>query len=133
VTDEIVAFLEARLAEDETLIARNSDGRGLDDGFPDYRTYEDSDTKAADEYIARFGPGRQRREVAAKRERLRLLGIASRRLQDVQHDPAVGPIEHGDAIGRFVMVLRMVALDAATWSDHADYKPRWSEPNWRPE
>ena len=60
----IIEFIEARLAEDQAMIDRNSNCHGLADGFPDYRTYDDRDTEAADAYIEHFGPARQLAEGA---------------------------------------------------------------------
>lgn len=85
-------------------------------------------------HIARHDPARVLRDVAAIRERLRLLRIAWNAHQDSQRDRE--PFEafaRGDATGRFAMALRMVALDAAIWRDHPGYQARWADPGWRPE
>lgn len=122
----IVAFIEARLAEDAAVIERNSDGRGLGDGFPDYRTYEDCDTQSADEYIRRFGPDRLLAEIEAKRRRLDLhrpdpnawtprcmtcLSDRAGRLSD-DWEPDKWPCE-------------TILLDAASYADHADFAAAW--------
>lgn len=67
VTDDLVGWLTARIDEDEALARRNTDGHGLGDGFPDYRTYDGPDLAAADEYIDRFGPLRVLAECDTKR------------------------------------------------------------------
>ena len=125
--EEISAFVVARLDEDEALIRRNSDGHGLDDGFPDYRTYVDGDTKAADAYIEHFGPARMLREVAAKREILEW------------HYPGFPPEgapeglqicggEEGDG-DTWQMATPwpcpQIRALAAIWSDHPDCRPEW--------
>lgn len=70
--DELVAFVRRCLDEEERVIQRNCGQQGLsDDGdFPDYRTYTDADTAAADDYLHAFRPPRMLAEVKAKRERL---------------------------------------------------------------
>ena len=103
---DLITFLAARLDEDKALIGRNSDGHGLDDGFPDYRTYVDGDTKAADAYIEHFGPVRMLREVAAKRALLKLA------------DDAYYEADHYAYHG----IRRILA---AIWSDAPDYREEW--------
>lgn len=135
---DIRAFLEARLAEDQALIERNTDGRGLDDGFPDYRTYDDTDTRAADDYINRFGPARALAEVAAKRRVLE------------RHHPAAQPNYRFGGTGPIIYTCEGCGYDtnwcgeheprtgdindcpelrdiAAIYADHEDYAPKWSE------
>ena len=117
--EEMAAFLAARYDEDEAMIRRNSGGRGLADGFPDYRTYVDGDTAAADAYIERFGPVRMLGEVTAKRARLeryrRALGgdlpewKAGRNL-----------IEAGGAV-----LWGVLRDDAAVYSSHPEYRQAW--------
>ena len=67
--DELSDFLRACLDDDERVITRNLGDSGLgDDGsFPDYRTYTDADTEAADDYLSRFPPSRMMAEVEARR------------------------------------------------------------------
>jgi len=105
----LVAFVAARLDEDEALIGRNSGGRGLADGFPDYRTYVDDDTDAADEYIAHFGPARMRRQAEAARAVLTAYEMSVRML--------------GEGLSRDKLML--VRAHAVIWEDHPDYDPAW--------
>lgn len=64
-------WLRDQLDEDADLVARNSDGHGLSEGFPDYRTYDGPELEAADEYVDVFGPAWVLREIDAKRDLLR--------------------------------------------------------------
>lgn len=118
---EIAAFVEERLAEDDALIERNSGGRGLDDGFPDYRTYDDSDTKAADEYIDRFSPDRLRREIAAKRRILeRHTSSSGFHLCVIREYDAFE--QHGWNTTPCPTLLDL----AAPYEGHPDFNPAWS-------
>jgi hypothetical protein len=66
--DELARWIGEQLDADAAMVEQNRDGRGLSEGFPDYRTYSDEDTAAADEYIEHFGPARMLREIEAKRQ-----------------------------------------------------------------
>lgn len=66
-TDDLAVWLLDQIGADEALAQRNSDGNGLADGFPDYRTYDGPDLEAADEYISHFGPARMLAECDSKR------------------------------------------------------------------
>lgn len=57
-TGDLVAWLREQIAEDRRVIERNTGDDGLARGYPDYRTYVDDDTRAADDYIECFGPKR---------------------------------------------------------------------------
>ena len=121
---EIAEFIEARLAEDEAITARNSNGRGLADGFPDYRPYSDSDTEAADAYIERFGPTRQLAEVALWRSLIEDYRV-------VMANNTIERVTGGDQASiaaREVVaksLLMMLRRGAATCGDHPDFKPEW--------
>jgi len=67
--DELITFLRARYDDAETVVRRNLGDTGLgDDGdFPDYRTYEDEDTRAADAFLGLFTPEFMLADVASKR------------------------------------------------------------------
>lgn len=56
--DELVAWLREQVAADREVAERNSEGKGLANGYPDYQTNVDDDTRAADDHIERFGPKR---------------------------------------------------------------------------
>lgn len=108
-------FLTARLDEDERVarLARNP----LIGGYPDYRTYDDDSTRAADEFLDRFEPDRALAEVEAKR-----------RLLDY-HTFGMGYVEHGAddetshaAYRAGLETLRFLALP---YADHPDYNPDW--------
>lgn len=101
--EEILAFYKARLDEDAELVRRNSDGNGLSEGWPDYRTYDTGDTEAADAYISRFGPVRRLREIDADRQ------IIARYEENPVHEWPLFPL-----------LLRVEIYD-----DHPDYDERW--------
>lgn len=107
----LVEFLRARLAEDETKIRANLGTSGLgDDGdFPDYRTYQDKDTDAAEEFLRHFKPPRMLAEVEAKR-----------RLMEGHNGPDIGICQcNADCP---CPTLRLLALP---YADHPDYRTEW--------
>lgn len=69
---DLAAWLGQCIDEDEALIERNWEERGLGWGFPDYRTYDGDDLSAADEYIDHFSPKRMRVECDTKRQVIEL-------------------------------------------------------------
>ena len=99
--EDLIAFLRARLDEDEAVIRPNLGGRGLgDDGtFPDYRTYTDDDTNAADDFLFHFRSPRMLREVEAKRSLI-----------------------DWHAAGGMRNVLTHLA---SVYADHPDYRAEW--------
>jgi hypothetical protein len=130
------AFAEARLAEDEAIAQRNIDAGLLDDdektgpGYPDYQTYRDDDTEAADKYLMCFRPRRMLREVEAGRL------ILAAHVPD-HHEPDAYGVricavcvsdKSGGYAENWVMDLwpclpvRAVLL---SWADHEDYDPEW--------
>jgi hypothetical protein len=111
----LAAFLAARLDEDEALIRRNSDGHGLADGFPDYRTYVDGNTRAADDYIEHFGPVRMARRVEAKRKIL------------AEHKAVTKLATLTEQELGFLGWYREWVLKnlASAYSDHPDYRQGW--------
>ncbi len=136
-TDDLVAFLRARLSEDEAVTRRNLGQRGLGDNgnFPDYRTYTDDDTNAADDYLGRFNPARVLREVEAKRRIIDELVDAreARRKAwanylawtDGKPEPFPGG-ERSDGPDRIIAGLeRAVILLASEYADHPDYRQEW--------
>ena len=118
---DLITFLRARLEEDEALIRRNSDGHGLCDGFPDYRTYVDGDTKAADEYIEHFGPARTLREVEADRALLDLYDRAARYRDRVFAQPEPRSVsDEMRAVTQMMALEQVLRLRAAVYSDRPD-------------
>lgn len=105
----ITAFIAARLDDDEAAVRRNlgTDGLGDNGCFPDYRTYSDADTDAADDFLDRFRPPRMLREVKAKRLLLRML------ISALLDDPADETAQH------------QVRVLAAIYSDHVDWQEEW--------
>ena len=120
---EITEFLMARIAEDEEIARRNSGDRGLgDDGsFPDYRTYSDSDTDAADDFIAHFAPRRVLVECEAKR---RIVALVRGPLEAVAWT-AIGCSETTDP-GDTQVGDKMLCALALPYADHTDYDPDWA-------
>ena len=110
--EELITFLRARLDEDETLSLRNIGERGLGDtgSFPDYRTYSDEDTHAADDYLNQFAPPRMLREVKVKQKILQ------------RHERLTG--------SRSCQLCWPLRCDiytmAAVWDQHPDYRPEWA-------
>jgi len=118
VTDELVAFIRARLDEDQaSAVAAGSGQRESDEcriegvGFTIY----DEGGHDADQArrIARFDPDRVIRAVEAKRQ---LLDIVKRSLPGYCDCEAYG--HHGDAED----ALRLLASE---WSDHLGYQEAW--------
>jgi hypothetical protein len=108
-TAGLIAFLTARIDEDEAVIRRNRGDVGLTDDsyFPDYRTYDDSDIDAAVDYLRRFTPPRMAREAEAKRA-----------LID-EHVAYYGGGPDGD------WPVRVLTLLVAVYADHPDCLPEW--------
>jgi hypothetical protein len=127
-TSALRAFIEARLAEDEaTARAATDDGRDIGSWFVGERwNVYHSEVQEPDgsnelvvygnrlpesEHIARHDPARVLREVAAKRARLELAD-------------KIGA-ERGHPFWAYA-AEQLLKLEAAVWSDHADYRPEWS-------
>lgn len=114
VMEGLPRFLRAELDEDHGIVVRNLGDRGLGSGcYPDYRTYYDDDTAAADDFIERFDSARMLREIDAKRG---LLLIAETALAD---DPDDQTAQH------------IASLLVLPYSQHPCYRAGWSmiEPN----
>jgi len=79
-TADLVAFLNARLDEDEAHARRGEEVFAA--GWPDYQTFDSPELTDAGRYLDHFGPARVLREVEAKR-----LVIA----MDDEDNPAAGP------------------------------------------
>jgi hypothetical protein len=123
----IVEFLDGRLNEAQDIAERNCDGNGLCDGFPDYRTYFNDDTNAADDYIAHFNPAYV------------LAGISATRAIVALHQPE--EVEYLDGDGQDRMSTDCTTCDtggcantwpcdtlkllAAPYDQHPDYDEAW--------
>jgi hypothetical protein len=148
VSDDLIAFLKARLDEGEETARRNIGAgpgwqHGLGDteegltGWPDYQTYDGDDLTAASEYLNRFRPLRTLRDIEAKRRRLALYLDAKETLAATlrkappEGDPATAHsyvrerINVNSASGRFAALEMSVRLDAMAYSDHPDYRQEW--------
>lgn len=87
---------------------------GFDDpGYPDYQTYVDADTKAADAYLGAFSPAHVLRTVAAHRAIL------------ARHGPGVS---HPDECGRCndPWPCDDVLHLAAIYTDREGWDPSWT-------
>jgi Family of unknown function (DUF6221) len=130
-SSDLAAFLAARLDEDEAMIRRNADHRGLADGFPDYRTYDGPDQEAADEYIEHFGPGRTLREFEAKQVIMRwhYRGLPP---EGAPEGLEICAGEEGDG-DTWQMATPwpcpQIRALAAVYSDHPDYRAEWKPPS----
>lgn len=141
--DEMAAFVEKRLTEEEDLtraatLRRKSPawvvdpeqwatGIGITDETGGSIAAVHGTYRA--EHIARHDLARALREIEAKRERLRLLRVNAARWAEVRNDrEPFNAFANGDSCGRFNMARRMVALDAAVWRDHPDYDAAWGAP-----
>lgn len=141
---DIVAFIEARLAEDEgaTKAATQGAWEVLElDGELSIRAdqsaaqrprtefrhvSEDVYDRADADHIARWDPARVLAETAAKRKRLQLCIDAKAKLDDVLKNPGrYGPTDEGNALGRHAGFYVSVRLDAMAYADHPDYDPAW--------
>lgn len=111
-TDDLVAFLRARLDEDAAVAERNSHGRGLSEGYPQYPAFIDADTAAADEYVDRFCPARVLAEVDGKR---RLLDY----LVDLERKALDGNWWNLDT-------SQPIKLLALPYHGHPAYQPHWA-------
>ena len=110
-TEDLVAFLRARLDEDEQIIRRNLGESGVTDGgfFPDYRTYTDDDTAAAVDFLGQFKPPRMLAEVDAKRAL-----IAETIEPYLGFDTTMARVAN--------QALRLLA---PPYADHPSYRPEW--------
>lgn len=115
--DDLLQWLGEQLAEDERIVRENSDGNGLADGFPDYRTYSDSDTAAADEYIEHFGPERMLREIEAKRE---LVERHERAMENRRSHP-----DDLASAGALLALHGAVKLLTLPYADRPGYRDEW--------
>ena len=112
-TADLVAFLNARLDEDEAHARRGEEVFAA--GWPDYQTFDSPELTDAGRYLDHFGPARVLREVEAKRAIL-AEHQAVCKLADLT----------GQEIGFLGWYREWVLKNvAAVYSDHPDYRPEW--------
>jgi hypothetical protein len=120
-TDPMVAFVLARLDEDQVIAERNINERGLSEGYPDYRTYDGEDLEAADAFIFHFTGDRMLAETEAKRATIRMYEDAL--------DFVAMMADHGREASHHVVAaesyLNVIRLWAAVHDNHPDYLPEW--------
>jgi hypothetical protein len=109
-TDTLIAFLRARLDEDDLTVREGSTSPDLVTGIPS--SYADA---AVATHITRFAKAdRVLREIEAKRRILadyERYAAERRRAMGGWYDEGASPI---------------VAVLAAVYADHPDYKPEWA-------
>jgi Family of unknown function (DUF6221) len=125
--DDLVAFLAARLDEDEAVAnaaqapapwkaaVHESDTWIVTDATGEPLIYDEG-TPSLEEsaHIARHDPARVLREVWAKRKIIEVYEAAA-----ALNDPAT---DHSIGMATLRMVLRSYAI---VWSDHPDCRPEW--------
>jgi len=112
---ELVAFLNARLDEDEAAARAAASGPWMSDTGVD----------AVAKHIARHDPARVLREVAAKRAIVEFYIEPPNGIRTGNIEVLSAERESGSA-PRVLTVIEAIALDlAAVWSDHPDYNPAW--------
>jgi len=124
----LVAFLAARLDEDESVAKRAAEceklrligaDRGLAPGdwswLADYGQPQPGDIALIDHQL-RFDPARVLREVASKRRLLRLAHIDESRIEDKSNAENVADEVYSSLI---------LEASAAVYSDHPDYQAEW--------
>ena len=127
-TDDLIAFLNARLDEDEAA-AKKSHYEGQrwlteEEGvyrWPTDELVHSADRKADARHIARFDPARVLREVAAKRAIIAEHGPSR---QDGSRCRVCTAIADGGAT-RFRAPCPTLRHLAAAYSDHPDYRQEW--------
>jgi Family of unknown function (DUF6221) len=116
VSSDIMAFIEARLAEDQT--AADSVKLGL--------------APVDDPLIAAFTPDRVRREVASKRAALTALADADEEIADYEARATNGmqfdwePDTVAERYSYRDGLRAATELLASAWSDHPDYRKEWA-------
>jgi len=123
----MVAFLEARLGEDEAA-AREAYYEGQrwiteEEGvyrYPDDELVHSADRKADARHIARYDPARVLREVAAKRK------ILERYERAAAIPPSIAAFTRGQDDGYRQACLDALHDDAAVYVAHPGYNPAWA-------
>lgn len=94
-TDDLVAFIKARLDEDEAAVTRYGLGE------------------------------RSQRSVTAKRKRLALMSEAHAAMNKIIADENADRADQAMAVGRARAATVAVKTDAEVYRDHPDYQARW--------
>jgi Family of unknown function (DUF6221) len=108
--DDLIAFLRARLDEDEATADGLQFACRLPDKVPDFTA---CGGPAAEAYWRHFDPARVLREVAAGRLLLRQFELRGNSVRATVQPPTGGVWDD---------LLRMLALP---YADHPDYRPEW--------
>jgi hypothetical protein len=133
---DLVAFLRARLDEDEATAKAADHGRWLpEDKGVSFEVQEPdgewalggfvaADTHANADHIARHDPARVLREVEAGRMILAEHAAAHTAYREAQSLPPEDARRAGAATQMLVWE-RVLKIRAAVWRDHPDYDPQW--------
>ncbi len=123
-TVDLVAFLRARLADDEQAAQATMVALSADDGvpmWPDYQTHDSPEIDTARSYLARFQPARVLAEVEAKREVIRLYEDALATIEMLQsHGREAGA--HQGAAEAYLNVIRR---DVVAYAAHPEFDESW--------
>ncbi len=113
--DDLIAFLAARLGEDEALAKRGEEVFAI--GWPDYQTFDSPELDDACKYLDRFGPARALREVSRNRS------VVERHAPFTTGGYAgCSWCENEDAVPWPCPDVRDLA---AIWSGHPGYRTEW--------
>lgn len=141
VSDDLAAFVHARIAEDKLLALcagtvdhadvwtaaehASEEGR-IEDNHGEVVVYnEGAPDRAQAMHIARHDPARELREVEAKRKRLALMNEAHAEMDRLLADKHAGLPDQAMAVGRARAATVAVKHDAEVYSDHPDYRQEW--------
>ena len=114
--DDLIAFQNARLDEDEAEARRNIEAGLRDDektgpGWPDYQTYDTDDIDRAYDYIRHFRPRRTLRQVEAGRT------VLAEYVRALEKAPGNTPLIN--------TLIRIIKAQAAVDEGHPDYREDW--------
>ena len=115
--DDLIAFLAARLGEDEALAKRGEEVFAT--GWPDYQTFDSPELDDACKYLDRFGPARVLREVEAGRRILARYQDCLARMEDPDYPHAVAR-DQAREYEDFVLPNLLTR-----WAGHRDYRQEW--------
>lgn len=149
--DDIVAFIEARLGEDEAVAAAAFNSQSMwqnnsktweahdtgnvylpSDPHPFVVGSWDSDLHEIGIHIARHDPARVLRQVAAMRKIVERYELLSKRLDQFRRQALNGTFSERDRFRRHTTGIRCnearktVKAFASVWSDHEDYREEWA-------
>jgi Family of unknown function (DUF6221) len=125
---DLLAFLNDRLDEDEaTARAAASWPNHEADGWREALAAQANELGAAEvEHIARHGPDRVLRQVAAMRAILEYYVEPPNGYRSGSLEPMSATIGEVRKAPTVLTVIEAIVLDiAAVWSDHPDYDPAW--------